>query len=321
MPTDSSADSSEPPDLDAALAAVEREYDCTVLAARDTGSRAWGLSDRDSDYDVTVLFRQPAVAYATLGESVATIETEYGDDLELTGWNVSRFAELLVESNPSALEFLHSPRRYREFEPLAALEADVGESFEPIALYHHFRSLADRQYHKYLERRLLEDGHPAYVVVDETDDEWICVPGDADSAAGPAADSDLQHLPKTDGHLELGACDQTVKRTLYVVRAVLYARYIRDRHRFPTLDFPAFLDEIAAGDPDIASASVVERTRDLVRRKRAGEGDAVVGQVFTAAELSLPSKIPPATHAVGGIATARVNEFVRASFATEKPSE
>ncbi|WP_435332988.1 nucleotidyltransferase domain-containing protein [Haloarchaeobius sp. TZWWS8] len=296
------------PGLDDALAEVESTHDFTVLAARDLGSRAWGLDDDGSDYDVAFLFRQPAAEYATLRGYVETVETSYPPALELTGWNLTRFAELLVESNPTALEFLHTPVRYREFEPLAALETDVADEFERMRLYHHYRSLAERQFRKYLQRRLLADGEPAYVVVDETADEWLCRPTDEPVSPSRTAES-LVRVSKGDDRFAAGACDQTVKRTLYVVRAVLIARYVRDTHRFPTLDFPSFLDELDA--VELVDASIIRRTRDLVARKRAGEGDEVVGQVFTEAELTLPKTIPPAEHAVGGIPVARVDSFVR----------
>ena len=311
-------DAVEPPLLDDAIATLEREHDCTVLAARDVGSRAWGLDDDESDYDVAFLFRQPLVRYVTLDDYVASVEMEFGDAVELTGWNVRWFGELLVDSNPSALEFLHSPMRYRTFDPLSALESDVGQDFEPIRLYHHYRSLAERQYRTYLQRRLLEDGRPAFVVVDETDDDWLCVPSDEgtgteiDPTERETSEPERRRIPKSDERYELGTCDRTVKRTLYVVRAVLYARYVRDTHEFPTLSFPAFLDECAAeGRVD---QSILDRTRTLARRKRAGEGDATVGQVFTAEELSLPERIPPERHAVGGIERGRVNAFLEQAF-------
>ena len=40
-----------------AVASLEADHDCTVVAARDVGSRAWGLSHPGSDYDVTEIGR------------------------------------------------------------------------------------------------------------------------------------------------------------------------------------------------------------------------------------------------------------------------
>lgn len=299
-----------PAPLVAAIDELEAAHDCTVVAARDVGSRAWGLDHADSDHDVTVLFRQPPVRYATLDEYVPTVHLDHGD-VELTAWNVRRFAELLVDSNPATLEFLHSPLRYVTSEPLAALEDAVGDEFEPIRLYHHYRSFADRQFRKYCQRRLLCDGEPAYVVVDETDDEWVCAPDDGEGLAAPAS-GDRTRVPKDDDRYELGEWDPTVDRTTYLLRAALYARHVRDTHEFPTLDFPAFLDECeATGRLD---GSLLDRARTLVARKRAGRGAETVPGLFTDGSLALPAEIPPGEHAVRGIEADRVNEFVAATF-------
>lgn len=299
-----------PPALADAIAALEAEHDCSVVAARDVGSRAWGLDHPDSDFDVTVLFRQPLVRYATLDEYVPTVHRE-SDDVELTAWNVRRFAELLVDSNPATLEFLHSPLRYRTCEPLAALEVDVGDEFEPIRLYHHYRSFADRQFRKYCQRRLLRAGEPAYVVVGETDDEWVCAPDDGEGLAAPPSDTRTR-IPKDDDRYDLGEWDPTVDRTTYLARAALYARFVRDTHEFPTLDFPAFLDECEATGWLVDD--VLDRARLLVERKRAGRGAELVPDLFTDGSLALPAEIPPEKHAVRGIDPGRVNEFVEAVF-------
>ncbi|WP_254768636.1 DNA polymerase beta superfamily protein [Salinilacihabitans rarus] len=289
------------PEVESALERAAERRDLTILAARDVGSRAWNLADENSDYDVAVVFVQEPTAYATVGEYVESVAGER-EPVELHGWNVSRFAELLVDSNPAAFEFLHSPRRYREFEPLSALERDVGYQFEPSALYYHYRSLANRQYRKYLHGRLLEGGDLAYLIEEEGDGRVIARRPD-----DPPTDAHLREVDPSS--YERGRTDRTVRRNLYVARAVLYARYVRDIHRFPTLDFPAFLEH----EGDRFDDSFVERARDLVERKRAGEGDETVGRVFEPSEVALP-EIDPEDHATGGVDRERVNDFVRAAF-------
>jgi predicted nucleotidyltransferase len=328
-----------PEGLASLLAGLEADHDARVLAARDTGSRAWNLAGPASDYDATALFVQRPAAYARLGGPVETVERA-ADEVELTAWNVRRFGELLVDSNPSALEFCHSPRIYRAYGPLSALVDDVGEQFDPMAVYHHYRSLATRQYRKYLQRRLLDDGEPVGVVVEERDDDYLVGPADGvgDGTEGPRGDTDgtdadaaaLRRVPK--GRYREATTDRTVKRALYVVRGVLYAEYVRDTHRFPPLDFGSFLD-IAAGEaserarsdgpadetgagpnPFTPDPALVATARDLARRKRAGEGDAVVGDPVGAAALP-PERIDASVHAVRGIPRDRVNAFVTRSLA------
>ncbi|MCU4975271.1 nucleotidyltransferase domain-containing protein [Halobacteria archaeon AArc-m2/3/4] len=304
--------------VDGALEALEDRHGVRVVAARDVGSRAWNLAHADSDYDVVFVFAQRPVEYATLDGPESALEFSRGD-YECQGWNVRRFAELVVDSNPTAFEFLHSPLRYREFDPLARLEADVGDSFVPIALYHHYRSLAVRQYRKYLQGRLLESegGELAYRVLEDRGDEYLVRPASTDADDGDENGS-VRSIPKaTDDYTE-ATTDRTVKRHLYVARGVLYAQYVRETHRFPTLDFPQFLEEVSDADRDRdrdkdgdwIDADFLERTRRLAERKRRGEGDAVVGRLFEPEEVLLP-EIDPSEHADGGVDRGRVDEFVR----------
>jgi len=296
----------EPPELDALLADLADRHGLTVLAARDVGSRAWNLASEGSDYDVGVLFRQEPIDYLCLDGAVETVRADRGA-VEIQGWNVTRFAELVVASNPTTLEFLHSPLRYREHDALAALEADVADRFRPIDVYHHYRSLAAHQYHKYLRRRLLVHGDPEYEVLDETDGEWVVRPldGEGSEDGGTAT----QRLPKDDERYGAGATDMTVKRNLYVIRGVLYAEYVLDTHAFPTLDFPAFVE----GERDRLGGDY-GAVRDLVERKRAGEGDAVVGDVFGRERVLLPEHVDPEVHGGRDIPADRVDAFVRETF-------
>lgn len=335
--------------VDAALGSVEADHDVRVLAARDLGSRAWNLADADSDRDVAILFAQEPLEYATLDGYVGSLEfavdsatrdaesepgAETADDggtvddrdgcdnidgcdgvdgIDGWGWNVRRFAELVVESNPTAFEFLHSPLRYREFAPLQRLEDDVGESFAPLALYHHYRSLARRQYRKYLQGRLLEDGELVFRVLEDRGDEYLVRPAsDAGDDDGAADNSDASRtVPK--GEYAEATTDRTVRRHLYVVRGVLYARYVRETHRFPTLDFPRFLADVAAREA--FDDDLVALARDLAERKRRGEGDAAVGRLLDPAAVRLPA-IDPAAHAGREPERDRVDAFVREALVT-----
>jgi hypothetical protein len=300
----------DPPGLDAALAALEADRGIEVVAARDLGSHAWNLADPDSDHDVAVAFRQPAVEYATLDGYVESVEAAPRPGLELSGWNVRRFGELLVDSNPTILEFLHSPLRYRDPPAVDELARDVADRFEPIAVYYHYRSLAASNYRRYVQRRLLVGGDPEWVVVDEADDEWVVRPvgddrdrpGECGSGSGSTG---TDRVPKDD-EFEVATTDRTVKRNLHVARGALYARFVRDTHRFPDLDFPAFLDAEGSRFPE----AVVRTARALVERKRSGEGDAVVGDAFGPGIVP-PERVDPADHAVRGIDRDRVDRFLR----------
>lgn len=287
--------------IDTVLSRLARQHGITIVAVRDIGSRAWNLASERSDYDVGFLYAQPASAYAMLGTYQPTIETsvESHENIELSGWNVTRFGALLADSNPTALEFLHSPLRYRESDALATLETAVAGEFTPITLYHHYRSLAERNYRKYIQRRLLDGDEPAYIIEDETPELFVVRPVENDGGR--------ERITKASSRYTEAATDRTVKRNLYVIRAVLYAQYIRDTHEYPTLDFPAFLDENA----DRFDSATVEQARTLVERKRRGEGTVAVGDSFGPDTVTLDQQIDPEAHNVRGISRERVNTFIQ----------
>lgn len=289
-------------DVATALDRFESHHDVRVIAARDLGSRAWKLEDPSSDVDVRALFVQDPVEYATLDGYESALALDRRNDVEVRGWNVRRFAELVADSNPTAFEFLHSPLRYREFDPLGRLETDVGHAFEPLALYHHYRSLARRQYRKYLQGRLLEDRELTYLILEERDDEYLVRPVDGDREET----TEPEVVPH--GRYEEGATDRTVKRHLYVVRGLLYAQYVAEIHRFPELDFPAFLE--SEGDRECFDAEVVELASELVDRKRRGDGDVQIGRRLEPNQLDLP-ELDPADHAGRRVDRERIDGFVR----------
>jgi predicted nucleotidyltransferase len=308
-----------PPGLESTLATVESEVGCRVVAARDTGSRARGLAGPDSDYDVDVVFVQPPVRYATLGGYVASVDRTVADGrLEVAGWNVRRFGELLVESNPAALTFLHSPLRYRDHDALAALERDVAGQVDPLGLYHHFRSLVGNQHQKYLRRVLLDDGDPVWVIHDEDETGYEVSP-----APSAETTAEASRVEKPTDYSE-ATTDRTVKRNLHVGRAGLAARYVLAAHEFPPLSFDDLLAEIERlrdddgrllpGTDDPAGAVTVHdawltTARELAACKRAGEGDATVGDAF-GPEFVPPESVDHRAHAGSGPDTALVDDCI-----------
>lgn len=248
------------------LERLEAELGATVLAARDLGSRAWNLHGPDSDRDVAVVFKQPAADYVRLGAYRENVDREIGGDT-FSGWNVTRFADLLTGSNPTVLEFLNSDVRYRNGgRAWTSLREYANRRFKPIALMGHYRSLAKRNYEKY--------------VVDGS--------------------------------------DPSVKRHLYVIRALLYRRWVETTHEMPPLDFVAFLDEhvctvsleLAPGGED-----ALERARQYAAMKKRGQGDVELGNPLREwIEAELERGLDPTEHDVRGIETERVNRFLVSCF-------
>lgn len=139
---------------------IEKDYEVEIIAARDFGSTAWNLDSEKSDRDVSFIFLQPKLEYIQNGKYRESIDIDVelnGKEHTFMGWNIKRFAELLTKSNPTVIEFLNSPVRYRENnqigEVLENLKEHSSQNFKPIALFYHYRSMAKSNYRRYLENK------------------------------------------------------------------------------------------------------------------------------------------------------------------------
>lgn len=137
------------------LQQFEEEYDITIIAARDTGSRAWNLESEDSDYDVSFIYIQDNYKYIAPTGYKQNIDRESRTehDIEYNSWNLDRYMSLLKGSNPSAIEFLQSDLKYYEpySEHMEALEDHAEENFKPLALMKHHHNLAKSQFERYIK--------------------------------------------------------------------------------------------------------------------------------------------------------------------------
>ena len=60
--------------------------DVNVLVAVESGSRAWGIASRDSDYDVRFVYTRPVDEYLRLKESRDTMNWRLDETLDTVGW-------------------------------------------------------------------------------------------------------------------------------------------------------------------------------------------------------------------------------------------
>jgi predicted nucleotidyltransferase len=126
------------------------------IAGRERGSRMIGVAHDDSDWDAFLLFAQPAEEYATISGYTDTLSRKFEDgDIDIHGWNVQKLAELALDSNPNATEFLMSDTQYfcksdKIGELLDKCREEMLHNFNHMALYHHYLSLATSNYEKYV---------------------------------------------------------------------------------------------------------------------------------------------------------------------------
>ncbi|AFO55346.1 MULTISPECIES: DNA polymerase beta superfamily protein [unclassified Natrinema] len=290
--------------VDGHLAAIEREADVAVALAAARGSRAWGAASPDSDYDVGLVYVPTDLRrYAHLDGVTEGIVEDRGE-FEYQGWDVRTFARLLADSNEGAIDLLRSPIRYRTAYDPADLLAYIRRTYNPLDLYHTWRGIATSNYRKYVSHHLVS-----------TDDETFPIL-DADSADGDVytvkTDAGTRTIPADDERFTETQTKPTVKRNLTIVRAAMSARYLRETgargsHDLPALAFETFLCEQA---PAVFDTERIDCARELLERKRAGDGDSEIGDAVGRAFAHPAREIDPAIHARDGPEIDRLDGFI-----------
>jgi len=134
------------------LRKIEQEENVRILYACESGSRAWGLSSEESDYDVRFLYLRPLDGYVTILDQPDVIERPISDKLDISGWDLKKALQLLRKSNPTLLEWLHSPISYWEPYVVAAqIRSMAPLAFLPKSCMYHYLNMAKRNLKAYLQ--------------------------------------------------------------------------------------------------------------------------------------------------------------------------
>ena len=131
---------------------IEERHDVKILFACESGSRAWGIPSKDSDYDVRFIYIHKRNWYLSIDQKRDVIELPIHQLLDVNGWELTKALRLLRKSNPSLLEWLHSELIY--FEASSApdrLRALSKELFLPGPAIYHYLNMAKRNFREYLK--------------------------------------------------------------------------------------------------------------------------------------------------------------------------
>ena len=125
-----------------ALRDIESRHGCRVLFAVESGSRAWGFSSPDSDYDVRGVFVKPLDWYLQLKIDVPdTIVEEFSGDVDISLWDLRKALLQMAKSNASFLEWLGSPIIYRDCGIIATLNELKADCVNPAHVAFHYASM------------------------------------------------------------------------------------------------------------------------------------------------------------------------------------
>lgn len=122
---------------------IEQQYQIKLLFVAESGSRAWGFSSSDSDYDVRGIFIHPKTAYLAIDAPLETLEWIENDWFDVGAWDLTKTLRLLRKSNAVLLEWLQSPIIYQQYPSIQAELIRLAQQYyQPKAVLYHYRGIA-----------------------------------------------------------------------------------------------------------------------------------------------------------------------------------
>src|SRR5690606_13582458 len=158
------------------LEKVEKEHDVRILFAIESGSRAWGFSSPNSDFDVRFIYMRDPSWYQSvdLEERRDVVEYPIVDDIDLNGWDVRKALRLFWKSNPAFVEWTQSPIIYSEVSDFRsrALRA-LPQIYAPEKGVYHYRSMAKTNFRGYLKEPMVRLKKYFYVLRPLLAARWV----------------------------------------------------------------------------------------------------------------------------------------------------
>jgi len=141
---------------------LEKEHNFTILFAVESGSRLWGMSSEDSDFDIHLVYYYPIDRYLSIQKPKDTFTWMSGNKiLDINGFDIYKYAKLLLKSNPNMIDWTMSKIiYYGDKSKITPLIDFTKNYFNPFTLYNIYYSISEnalklidkgnRYYKKYL---------------------------------------------------------------------------------------------------------------------------------------------------------------------------
>ncbi|MFK7766344.1 MAG: nucleotidyltransferase domain-containing protein [Mariniblastus sp.] len=120
-------------EIDNLLVADEKQFREFVIYRCQVGSKAFGLSNDESDDDYRGIFLPPAEAHWSMYKIPEQIESNDGVDDEVY-WEMEKFLSLAIKANPNILETLWTPI-VLEANPIALKLREIRNAFLSKHIY------------------------------------------------------------------------------------------------------------------------------------------------------------------------------------------
>ena len=126
---------------------IEKDEDIEILYACEAGSRAWGFSNEDSDYDIRLIYKKRSMKdYLSLKNTDDHFECT-GDNMDIVGWDIKKALFLHYKDNPNLRECLLSNQVYIN-KGVESIFSGLG-GFDIDVLKNHYASIAHKDWKKY----------------------------------------------------------------------------------------------------------------------------------------------------------------------------
>lgn len=130
---------------------LESKQNIKILFAIESGSRLWRIESKDSDYDIRFVFIRDIKDYLRINKLNEVIELRR-DNRDYVGFDIYKFCRLILNSNPSVIEWLQSDIIYYDNgKTKQFLYNFIKNKFNPVSLFHHYKSMCKTNYSKYIK--------------------------------------------------------------------------------------------------------------------------------------------------------------------------
>lgn len=125
---------------------AEKEHNIKIPIAIESGSRSWGGSSSDSDYDCRFIYVRKIESYLSIYNSKDTIEHMLDDVFDIVGWDLKKVIQHIVKSRAVVMEWISSHVTYKMDDSICRNLNELAEYFfNPVAVCWHYINLAKRK--------------------------------------------------------------------------------------------------------------------------------------------------------------------------------
>ncbi len=155
------------------ISEIEEKENVKIIYCAESGSRAWGFSSSDSDFDVRFIYVRPKEEYLRLDNCRDVIEWQLDETLDINGWDIRKALILLYKSNPTLFEWNNSPIIYKTTEEWDKISAVINKYFVAKSGLYHYMNMAEKNYREYLSGETVKLKKYFYVLRPILACKWI----------------------------------------------------------------------------------------------------------------------------------------------------